>query len=95
MGLTILGTASVLATLAEQPWHLVACRALMGLGAAFAMPCTKSILIAVFDESERRNAMAAWSVAAWSASWRAPSWAGCCCSTFAGRRCSSSTCRSR
>ncbi|MGN9846780.1 MFS transporter [Nonomuraea sp. H19] len=62
MGLTILGTASVLATLAEQPWHLVACRALMGLGAAFAMPSTKSILIAVFDESERRKAMAAWSV---------------------------------
>ncbi|WP_326643018.1 MFS transporter [Nonomuraea fuscirosea] len=62
MGLTILGTASVLAALAEQPWHLVACRALMGLGAAFAMPSTKSILIAVFDESERRRAMAAWSV---------------------------------
>ncbi|NUR89126.1 MAG: MFS transporter [Nonomuraea sp.] len=62
IGLVILGTASLLGALSEEPWELVVCRALMGLGAAMAMPSTLSILINVFEEGERRTAMAAWSV---------------------------------
>jgi DHA2 family multidrug resistance protein-like MFS transporter len=62
VGLGVLGGGSVLAAFASEPWHLVACRAVMGLGAAFAMPSTLSILITVFDPSEQRQAMAAWTV---------------------------------
>jgi DHA2 family multidrug resistance protein-like MFS transporter len=62
VGLSVLGAGSVLAAFASEPWHLVACRAVMGLGAAFAMPSTLSILITVFDPSEQRQAMAAWTV---------------------------------
>ncbi|MCW6006213.1 MFS transporter [Micromonospora sp. CPCC 205371] len=62
VGLSVLGAGSVLAAFATEPWHLVACRAIMGLGAAFAMPSTLSILITVFDPSEQRQAMAAWTV---------------------------------
>ncbi|MFC4015392.1 MFS transporter [Nonomuraea purpurea] len=59
-GLVVLGGASLLAAFADQSWQLVACRALMGAGAALAMPSTMSILIVVFDESERRKAMSIW-----------------------------------
>ncbi|GLH99213.1 MFS transporter [Phytohabitans aurantiacus] len=62
VGLSVLGAGSVLAAFASDPWHLIACRAIMGLGAAFAMPSTLSILITVFDPSEQRQAMAAWTV---------------------------------
>ncbi|MEV5413710.1 MFS transporter [Thermopolyspora sp. NPDC052614] len=64
IGLTVFGAASLLATLAQEPWHLVAGRALMGVGGALVMPSTLSILITVFDESERRKAIAAWSAVA-------------------------------
>ncbi|SHF00898.1 MFS transporter [Streptoalloteichus hindustanus] len=60
IGLVVLGGASLLASLADQPWQLIACRALMGLGAGFAMPSTMSIVIVVFDEAERRKAMSIW-----------------------------------
>ncbi|WP_433349709.1 MFS transporter [Microtetraspora malaysiensis] len=61
VGLIFFGGASVLAMLAAQPWQLVGARALMGVGGSFIMPSTLSILITVFDESERRKAIAAWS----------------------------------
>lgn len=61
IGLAVFGGASLLAMLAQEPWQLVAGRALMGVGGALVMPSTLSILITVFDESERRTAIAAWS----------------------------------
>lgn len=61
VGLAVLGGASLLAAFASLPWQVVACRAVMGLGGALAMPSTLSILITVFEEEERRKAMAAWS----------------------------------
>ncbi|WP_067133076.1 MFS transporter [Microtetraspora malaysiensis] len=61
VGLVFFGGASVLAMLAGQPWQLIGARALMGVGGSFIMPSTLSILITVFDESERRKAIAAWS----------------------------------
>ncbi|WP_155341014.1 MFS transporter [Acrocarpospora corrugata] len=60
-GLVVFGLASGLATLATEPWQLIGARALMGVGGSVLMPSTLSILITVFDEDERRKAIAAWS----------------------------------
>ncbi|WP_431895437.1 MFS transporter [Nonomuraea sp. bgisy101] len=64
IGLALFGGASLLATLAAEPWQLIAARAFMGVGGAMLMPSTLSILITTFEEDERRKAMAAWSVVA-------------------------------
>ncbi|WP_067183204.1 MFS transporter [Microtetraspora niveoalba] len=64
LGLVFFGGASMLAMLATEPWQLIGARALMGVGGSFIMPSTLSILITVFDESERRKAIAAWSAVA-------------------------------
>ncbi|MFC4584439.1 MFS transporter [Sphaerisporangium corydalis] len=64
VGLVVFGGASVVAMLAQEPWQLIGARALMGVGGSFLMPSTLSILITVFDESERRKAFAAWSAVA-------------------------------
>ena len=41
-------------------WQLIACRAVMGVGAAFIMPSTLSILVNVFPPDERTKAIAIW-----------------------------------
>ncbi|MEU6720971.1 MFS transporter [Nonomuraea sp. NPDC046802] len=64
VGLAFFGGASLLAVLVTEPWQLIAARALMGIGGSLMMPSTLSILMTVFDESERRKAMAAWSAVA-------------------------------
>jgi len=61
IGLIVFGSASVLATLCRTPGQLIAVRGLMGVGAAFLMPGTLSILTTVFDETERKKAIAIWS----------------------------------
>ncbi|GAA1588660.1 MFS transporter [Actinoplanes couchii] len=61
IGLIIFGGASALATVCETPGQLIAVRGLMGLGAAFLMPGTLAILTTVFDENERKKAIAIWS----------------------------------
>ncbi|XVU30658.1 MFS transporter [Actinoplanes sp. CA-054009] len=60
-GLIVFGGASVLATLCQTPGQLIAVRGLMGVGAAFLMPGTLSILTTVFAEAERKKAIAIWS----------------------------------
>jgi EmrB/QacA subfamily drug resistance transporter len=60
LGLVIFGIASLLATLSNSPNQLIATRALMGLGAAFVMPATLSILANVFPPGERARAIAIW-----------------------------------
>ncbi|MBG0561707.1 MFS transporter [Actinoplanes aureus] len=60
-GLIVFGGASALATICQTPGQLIAVRGLMGAGAAFLMPGTLSILTTVFDESERKKAIAIWS----------------------------------
>jgi EmrB/QacA subfamily drug resistance transporter len=60
-GLVVFGGASVLATVCQTPGQLIAARGLMGVGGAFLMPGTLSILTTVFDESERKKAIAIWS----------------------------------
>lgn len=64
IGLAFFGGASLLAVLVTEPWQLIAARALMGIGGSIMMPSTLSILMTVFDEEERRKAMAAWSAVA-------------------------------
>ncbi|WP_433160713.1 MFS transporter [Kribbella sp. CA-247076] len=64
LGLVLFGLASLLATLAETPWQLIACRALMGVGGSLLMPSTLSLLFTVFPPEEQRKAMAGWSTVA-------------------------------
>ncbi|MFI9507454.1 DHA2 family efflux MFS transporter permease subunit [Nocardia sp. NPDC052566] len=63
IGLALFGLASLGATLAANPGEMIAARAVMGVGGALVLPSTLSILITVFDETERRKAMSAWSAA--------------------------------
>ncbi|MEV0233709.1 MFS transporter [Nonomuraea sp. NPDC050786] len=64
IGLAFFGGASLVAVLVSEPWQLIGARALMGVGGSLVMPSTLSILMTVFDEEERRKAMAAWSAVA-------------------------------
>src|SRR4051794_12654960 len=61
IGLILFGGASIPAAYSGSPGQLIACRALMGAGAAFLMPGTLSILTTVFDDDERKKAIAIWS----------------------------------
>ncbi|HEX9547948.1 MAG TPA: MFS transporter [Acidimicrobiales bacterium] len=59
-GLAVYLVACVLATASNAMWQLIASRALMGVGAAFIMPSTLSILVNVFPPDERTKAIAIW-----------------------------------
>ena len=59
-GLLLYLLGCVLATASDSMWQLIACRALMGVGAAFIMPSTLSILVNVFPPEERTKAIAIW-----------------------------------
>src|SRR6201996_473126 len=60
-GLAVFAGGSALAAFAPSTGLLIAARVVMGLGAAFVMPATLSILNAVFPPRERPQAIAAWS----------------------------------
>jgi EmrB/QacA subfamily drug resistance transporter len=60
LGLGIFFLASLLASQATDTNQIIACRAVMGLGAAFIMPSTLSILVNVFPPKERAKAIAIW-----------------------------------
>lgn len=60
LGLVIFGLGSGLSALADDAAHLVATRALMGVGGAFIMPSTLSILTNVFTGRERGRAIGIW-----------------------------------
>jgi len=59
-GLVVYLGACVFATLSHSTWQIIAARAAMGLGAAFIMPSTLSILVNVFPPNERTKAIAIW-----------------------------------
>ncbi len=59
-GLVLFLVGAALATASNDMWQLIACRALMGLGGAFIMPSTLSILVNVFPAEERSKAIAVW-----------------------------------
>lgn len=63
-GLVVFGIGSALAALAQDPAALIASRALMGVGAAFIMPSTLSILTHVFPPEERAQAIGIWAALA-------------------------------
>jgi EmrB/QacA subfamily drug resistance transporter len=64
-GLVVFGAGSALAALSGSASQLIACRVVMGIGAAAIMPATLSILTNVFTEtSERAKAIAMWSAVA-------------------------------
>src|ERR1700735_3043484 len=60
-GLAVFAGGSALAAFASGTGVLVTARVVMGLGAAFVMPATLSILNAIFPPKERPQAIAAWS----------------------------------
>lgn len=60
IGLIIFGIASAASTIATEPAHVIATRAVMGVGAALVMPATLSILTNVFPPHERAKAIAVW-----------------------------------
>jgi EmrB/QacA subfamily drug resistance transporter len=59
-GLAVFGLGSGLSALATSPAMLIATRALMGVGGAFIMPSTLSIITAVFPAEERAKAIGVW-----------------------------------
>ncbi len=60
LGLAVFGGGSLLSAFAGSPAALIGSRALMGLGAAFIMPSTLSIITNVFPAAERAKAIAVW-----------------------------------
>jgi EmrB/QacA subfamily drug resistance transporter len=63
-GLAVFAAGSTAAAFATGTGMLIGARVVMGLGAAFVMPATLSILNAVFPPRERPQAIAAWSAVA-------------------------------
>lgn len=59
-GLAIFALASLWAAFAPSAGQLIAARAVMGIGGAFIMPATLSIIINVFPEEERGRAISIW-----------------------------------
>lgn len=61
LGIVIFGLGSTLSALSGSPMQLILSRAFMGIGGAFIMPSTLSILTNVFrDPKERGRAIAIW-----------------------------------
>jgi MFS transporter, DHA2 family, multidrug resistance protein len=60
VGLTVFALASALCAFAGSSAELIACRALMGVGAAAVMPSTLSIITNVFEPEERAKAIGVW-----------------------------------
>jgi MFS transporter, DHA2 family, integral membrane protein len=59
-GLVVFLLGTLAGALATSMAQLIATRALMGVGAAFIMPSTLSILVNVFNDDERERAIAIW-----------------------------------
>jgi EmrB/QacA subfamily drug resistance transporter len=60
LGLVVFGIGSVLSALATSPAQLIAARSVMGVGGAFIMPATLSLITSVFEGRERGRAIAIW-----------------------------------
>ncbi|MEZ5247215.1 MAG: MFS transporter [Acidimicrobiales bacterium] len=59
-GLLLFGVGSLLGTVVDSVGWVIAARIIMGIGAAFVMPSTLSIVTAVFPPQERGKAIAVW-----------------------------------
>ena len=60
VGLSMFGLGSLASAFATTPTQLIATRALMGIGGAFIMPSTLSIITNVFPPEERGRAIGLW-----------------------------------
>jgi EmrB/QacA subfamily drug resistance transporter len=60
VGLTIFGIGSLASALAGSADQLIATRAFMGIGGAFIMPATLSIITNIFPTNERGRAIGVW-----------------------------------
>ena len=60
VGLAVFAGGSLVGALADTSNQVIVSRALSGIGAAFIMPATLSLLIAVFPPHERGKAIAVW-----------------------------------
>jgi EmrB/QacA subfamily drug resistance transporter len=60
VGLVVFGLGSLLSAMASSPGQLIATRALMGVGGAFIMPATLSLITNIFEGRERGRAIAIW-----------------------------------
>jgi len=63
-GLVVFGLGSLLAALAANADQLIVTRAFMGIGGAFIMPATLSIITNVFPSDERGKAIGVWAATA-------------------------------
>jgi EmrB/QacA subfamily drug resistance transporter len=64
LGLVVFGLGSLAAALAGSANELIATRAFMGIGGAFIMPATLSIITNVFPADERPKAIGVWAATA-------------------------------
>jgi EmrB/QacA subfamily drug resistance transporter len=60
LGLAIFAIASLSPTIFDSPAQIIVSRAVAGVGAAFIMPATLSLLTAAFPKSERNKAIGIW-----------------------------------
>ena len=63
-GMVVFGLGSLLSAFATTPSHLIVTRALMGIGGAFIMPSTLSLITNVFPPEERGRAISYWAAIA-------------------------------
>src|SRR5205823_1221492 len=59
-GLVVFGLGAIVAGIATGANQVIAGRAVMGIGAAFVMPATLSIITTIFPPEERTRAIAIW-----------------------------------
>ncbi|OBF32887.1 MFS transporter [Mycobacterium sp. ACS1612] len=64
LGLAVFAIASLAPTVFDSPVQIIVARAVAGLGAAFIMPATLSLLTAAFPKSERNKAVGIWAAVA-------------------------------
>jgi len=60
IGLAIFAAASLAPVILHSPAEIIASRAVAGVGAAFVMPATLSLLTAVYPKSQRARAVGIW-----------------------------------
>jgi EmrB/QacA subfamily drug resistance transporter len=59
-GLAVFGVGALMGGLASDATQVIGSRAVMGIGAAFIMPATLSIITSIFPPTERPRAIAIW-----------------------------------
>jgi EmrB/QacA subfamily drug resistance transporter len=64
LGMLVFGAGSLLSAFATSPSQLIATRAIMGIGGAFIMPSTLSLITNVFPPEERARAISYWAAIA-------------------------------